>query len=79
MGVGGWEILVILAVVLVVFGPKRIPEVSRGIGKGMREIRRVGAEFQRELNLSDVEERERREVEKVRGADESSRAPREPS
>jgi sec-independent protein translocase protein TatA len=79
MGVGGWEILVILAVVLVVFGPKRIPEVSRGIGKGMREIRRVGAEFQRELNLSDVEERERREVEQVRGADESSRAPREPS
>lgn len=57
MGIGGWEILVILFVVLLVFGPKRIPEVSRGLGKGMREIRRVTTEFQRELNLEGDSER----------------------
>lgn len=51
MGIGGWEILVILVVVLVVFGPRRIPEMARSLGKGMAQIRRVTTEFQRELNL----------------------------
>ncbi len=64
MGVGGWEVLVILFVVLLVFGPKRIPEVSRGLGKGMRELRRVTTEFQRELNL-----------EAMAGEEEAPRAP----
>jgi sec-independent protein translocase protein TatB len=56
MGIGGWEILVILLVVLLVFGPRRIPGVARDMGKAMRELRRVGTEFQRELNLSDLDE-----------------------
>jgi Tat protein translocase TatB subunit len=54
MGIGGWEVLVILFVVLLVFGPKRIPGAAREVGKAMRELRRVGTEFQRELNMSDV-------------------------
>jgi TatA/E family protein of Tat protein translocase len=62
VGIGGWEILVIFFVVLIVFGPKRIPEVARGIGKGMRELRRISTDFQREINLAevDLDEPERR-------------------
>jgi TatA/E family protein of Tat protein translocase len=56
VGIGGWEVLVILFVVLLVFGPKRIPEVARGLGKGMRELRRISTDFQREINLSDIDE-----------------------
>ena len=36
---GGWEIVLILAVVLILFGAKRLPEISRGLGEGTREFR----------------------------------------
>ncbi len=39
----GWiglpELLILLLVVLVVFGPKRLPEMGRSLGKGMREFK----------------------------------------
>ncbi len=55
-GVGGPELLVILVVALLVFGPKSIPEVARTVGRGMRELRRLATEFQREVNLADSHE-----------------------
>jgi sec-independent protein translocase protein TatA len=36
---GPWEIVILVLVVLLVFGPKRIPEIGRGLGKGMREFK----------------------------------------
>lgn len=33
------EVLVVLIIALVIFGPKRIPELSRSLGKGIREFR----------------------------------------
>ena len=38
-GIGIWEILILLLVVLLVFGPKRLPEMGRSMGKGMREFK----------------------------------------
>lgn len=68
-GVGGPELLVIFLVVLLVFGPKKIPEVARGVGKGLREIRKLTTEFQREINLSDPdEEKVRIGPERVQGS-----------
>ena len=37
--IGPWEILLLLVVVLLVFGPKRLPELGRSLGKGMREFK----------------------------------------
>jgi sec-independent protein translocase protein TatA len=37
---GMWEILLILLVVLLLFGAKRLPEVGSSIGKGIREFKR---------------------------------------
>jgi sec-independent protein translocase protein TatB len=58
-GIGGIELLIIFLVVLLVFGPTKIPEVARGIGKGLREIRRLTTDLQREINLADAESERR--------------------
>ena len=34
-----WELLILLLVVLLVFGPKRLPEMGRSLGKGLREFK----------------------------------------
>ena len=37
---GTWELILIVVVVVLLFGAKRIPEVARGIGKGIKEFRK---------------------------------------
>lgn len=39
MGLGLNEILIILAIVLLLFGAKKIPELMRGVGRGLREFK----------------------------------------
>jgi sec-independent protein translocase protein TatA len=34
-----WEVLIVLILVLLVFGPKRLPEMGRSLGRGMREFK----------------------------------------
>ena len=48
-GLGGMEISLILAVVLIFFGPKKIPELARGLGKGIREFKDATKEIKNEL------------------------------
>lgn len=38
-GIGIWEILILLLVALLIFGPKRLPEMGRSLGRGMREFK----------------------------------------
>ena len=38
-GIGIWELLILLLVLLLVFGPKRLPEMGRQLGQGMREFK----------------------------------------
>ncbi len=38
-GIQLWELFLLLLVVLLVFGPKRLPEMGRSLGKGMREFK----------------------------------------
>jgi sec-independent protein translocase protein TatA len=38
-GIGIWEMLILLLVLLLVFGPKRLPEMGRQLGKGLREFK----------------------------------------
>jgi len=37
--IGAGELLILLLVILLVFGPKRLPEMGRSLGKGMREFK----------------------------------------
>lgn len=56
-GLGTWEILLIFLVVLLVFGAKRIPEIARGLGKGIREFKDATTEIKNELNVDDSHQR----------------------
>ena len=37
---GGWEIVLILAVVLLLFGARKLPELAKGLGQGIREFKK---------------------------------------
>ena len=48
-GLGPMEILLILIVALIVFGPGRLPELASGLGRAIREFRKVSTELTRDL------------------------------
>ncbi len=48
-GIGFPELIIIFLVLLLVFGAKRIPEIARGIGKGIREFKDATNEISREI------------------------------
>ncbi len=51
-GFGFGEVVLIAMLVLIVFGPRRLPEITRTIGKGIREFRKGMNEIQRELEAA---------------------------
>lgn len=48
-GLGGWEILLILMVLLIFFGAKKIPELAKGLGKGIKEFKNATNEIKEEI------------------------------
>ena len=50
----GGEIIVVLIAVLMLFGADKIPELARGVGKGIREIKNATGEIQNEITKSVV-------------------------
>ncbi|HEM49306.1 MAG TPA: twin-arginine translocase TatA/TatE family subunit [Caldithrix sp.] len=51
-GIGTTELLVILFIILLVFGAKKLPELAQGLGKGIREFKKASNEIQDELDLN---------------------------
>jgi sec-independent protein translocase protein TatA len=54
-GIGFPELIIIFLVLLLVFGAKRIPEIARGIGKGIREFKSATNEISREIEAEGQE------------------------
>ncbi len=52
LNLGGGEIFVIMLVVLLFFGSKRIPELAKGLGKGMREFKDAMSGIENEVRNS---------------------------
>ena len=46
---GTGEIILILVIVLIFFGAKKIPELAQGLGKGLREFRKAAKDIQEEV------------------------------
>jgi len=57
LNMGGSEIILILGVVLLLFGGKKLPELARGLGKGIREFKDATEGVKREIhrNINDIE------------------------
>ncbi len=68
MNFSGWEILVVLFVVLLLFGSTRLPQLARGMGKSIREFKKGVSDGEADAQ---VEGAERREA--LRAADERVR------
>ena len=49
MGPGVWEILIIFLVIIIFFGAKKIPELARGLGLGLREFKKAKDEITDEV------------------------------
>jgi len=48
-GIGGWEVILILAVVLILFGAKKLPDLAKGLGTGIKEFKKATREVTDEL------------------------------
>jgi len=49
-GIGGPELIFILILALLIFGPRKLPQIGRTLGKGMAEFRKASTELQRAIN-----------------------------
>lgn len=53
--IGMPELIIIFLVILLLFGSKRLPELARGLGKGMREFKKATRELRDELDVTEIE------------------------
>jgi sec-independent protein translocase protein TatA len=70
--ISGSEIFIVLIVVLLLFGSKKIPELAKGLGKGMKEFKRATEDIKREIHESTSDLRQsaneiRRDIDEVKG------------
>jgi sec-independent protein translocase protein TatA len=50
--IGTWEIVFTLFIVLLLFGGKRLPELARSLGQGIKEFKRASTELQDDVQIS---------------------------
>ena len=67
------ELIVIFAVALLVFGPKRLPELGKSIGRGLRELKRAMYDIKAEVNS------ELYDIDKIAQAEREEKKPESPS
>ncbi|MCL6580307.1 MAG: twin-arginine translocase TatA/TatE family subunit [Firmicutes bacterium] len=48
--IGFWELTIIILIALVIFGPNKLPQLGRALGRGIREFRQAADEITRELD-----------------------------
>ena len=65
MSLGPWEIALIFLFIIIVFGGKKLPELARGLGLGLKEFKKAKQEIADEVkNVSDEVEDPEKEIEK---------------
>ena len=57
MSFGPWEIFIVLLIVLLVFGGKKLPEIAKGLGKGLEEFKKASKEVTDEINKTTEEDK----------------------
>ncbi len=51
-GIGTTELIIIMFIILLIFGAKKLPELAQGLGKGIREFKRASNDIQEELTIN---------------------------
>lgn len=78
-GIGPGELLLIMALALIVFGPRKLPEIMREVGRAVAEFRRaseqITKEVARDLAVEAAEEEQRRKTATQSLEDEADRKP----
>ena len=61
MSLGPWEILLVILAIILIFGGKKIPELARGLGQGLKEFKKAKQEIKDEVKSAaeDIEEVEK--------------------
>ena len=65
LGLGPWELLIVLAVVLLIFGGKRLPELARGLGKSVTNFKAGLSEEQANENETATQQETKSSKEKA--------------
>ena len=64
MSLGPWEIALVILVIIILFGGKKLPELARGLGLGLREFKKAKQEIKDEVkNVTDEVEDAEKKVE----------------
>jgi len=56
-GLGTQELIVIFMVLLLIFGGKKLPELAKGLGKGIREFKKATSEIEQDMNIDEIEDK----------------------
>lgn len=54
--IGTPELLLIMGLVLIVFGPRKLPEIGRSLGKGLKEFKQATRELKESIDVSEEDE-----------------------
>jgi sec-independent protein translocase protein TatA len=71
---GGMEWVIILVAILLLFGGKKIPELMRGLGKGIREFNSAKANVKEEIEKGMTEEEEEKKTSKKSDSEDDSKS-----
>lgn len=53
--IGTPELIIIMLVILLLFGSKRLPELAKGIGKGIRQFKKAMEDVKEEIDIKDID------------------------
>jgi len=74
LGIGMQELIIIMVIALIVFGPKRLPELARSLGRAFAEFRRASEDLRESLTI-DLEEERKQEYTVKRLGEEGHESP----
>ncbi|MFQ5602557.1 MAG: twin-arginine translocase TatA/TatE family subunit [bacterium] len=64
--IGMQELIIIFLVILLLFGSKRLPELARGLGKGIREFKKATSDLKNELDVGEIETDIKKEIKEIK-------------
>ncbi|MFQ5707131.1 MAG: twin-arginine translocase TatA/TatE family subunit [bacterium] len=67
--IGMPELILIFLVILLLFGSKRLPELARGLGKGIREFKKATSDLRDDLDMSDIEKEVKNDLNNIHRID----------